>query len=212
MSGPADAAKTVYVISGSNRGLGYGVLEKLAVRDTAIIYAGARDPSQAIELQQLANKHSNVHVVQLRADSEADHKALAERAEKEAGRVDVVWANAGICHLDAWAPVQSVSVAALREHIEVNTIHPLYMFQSFYKLLGHSSNPRFIVTSSGSGTTGMLEMLKDIPQLCYGLSKAAVNNLTRRIHFENANITAVPFHPGTLQAQTLTVAHARAGG
>ena len=203
MSGQATASQTVYVVSGASRGLGYGVLEKLAARDTAIIYAGARDPSKADKLQQLAKKHNNVHVVQLRADSEEDHKTLAALVQKEAGRADVVWANAGISPVDVWAPVQKVSVTALREHIEVNTIHALYMFQSFYTLLGRSSSPRFFVTTSVSGSTGMLEMMKDVPQLCYGLSKAAVNNLTRRIHFENPNITAVPFHPGSIHTHSL---------
>ena len=198
MNPPADASKTVYVISGASRGLGFGVTEKLALRSNAIVYAGVRDVSKADKLQQLARQHGNVHVVQLRADVEADHKALAAQVEKEAGRVDVVWANAGICTLSAWAPVQDVSLAALREHIEVNTIHPFLMYQSFYPLLSRSTNPRFMVSSTYSGSTGELDgILKNIPQLCYGLSKAAVNNLTRRIHFESRTITAVPFNPGT---------------
>lgn len=199
MTTQADSTKTVYVVSGANRGLGFGVVEQLASRANAIIYAGARDPSKAEQLQQLAKQHSNVHVVQLRADSEADHKAVAAQVEAEAGRADVVWANAGICPLDAWVPVQDVSIAALREHLEVNTIHPLLMYQSLYAPLSRSSSPKFFVSSSVSGSTqlvGTLKLLQDIPQLCYGLSKAAVNNLTSRIHGENKEITAVPFHPG----------------
>ena len=202
MTGQTDASKTVYVISGTSSGLGLAVTEKLATRTDAIVYAGVRDPSKADKLQQLAGQHSNVHIVQLRADSEADHKAVAAQVEAEAGRADVVWANAGICRLAAWAPVENTSLAALREHVDVNTIHPLLMYQSFYQLLGRSSKARFFVSSSFSGSTGSLEILKQIPQLAYGLSKAAVNNLTRRIHFENEKIVAVPFHPGPSQPHT----------
>ena len=196
MANPDDSSKVVYVISGANRGLGLGVTEQLAARANAIIYAGAREPSKADRLQQLASKHNNVHVVQLRADSEADHKAVAAQVEKEVGRADVVWANAGIAPTDIWAPVRTVSLAALREHLDINTIHPFLLYQAFYPLLSRSANPKFFVSSSVSGSTGLLDKLKDVPQLPYGLSKAAVNNLTRRIHFEDSNITAVPFHPG----------------
>jgi len=197
MSGVADNLSTVYVISGANRGLGYGVTEQLAKRSSAIVYAGARDPSKADKLQQLAKQHSNVHVVQLRADLEADHRAVAARLEAETGRVDVVWANAGICPVEDWTSADKASVAAFREHIEVNTIHPLLMYQTLYALLGRSSNPKFMVSSTGSASITLLEsVLKGLPQLAYGVSKAAVNNLTRRIHFENEKITAVPFHPG----------------
>ena len=196
MPSQVDASKVVYVVSGANRGLGYGVVEQLAKRDAAIIYAGARDPSKADKLQQLAKQHANVRVVQLDAKSEADHSALAVRVEKEAGRADVVWANAGICTTSDWAPAHSVSIAAIREHIEVNTFHPLLMYQSFYALLHKSASPKYMVSSTVSGSNGLLDQMAAVPQLTYGLSKAAVNNLTRRIHFEDKDITAVPFHPG----------------
>ena len=196
MSDRANSSKTVYVISGASRGIGYGVVEQLAKRSGAIVYAGARDVSKADKLQQLAQQHSNIHVVQLRADSEEDHKAVAAKVEKEAGRVDVLWANAGICVYDEWNPVHKASVPSLREHIEVNTIHPLLMYQAFYALLRHSSSPKFFVSSSISGSTGLLEKISCWPQLLYAMSKAAVNNMTRRIHFEDDKLTAVPFHPG----------------
>ena len=202
MTDSAAASTTVYVISGANRGLGYGVVEQLASRTDAVIYAGARNPAKADKLQQLAKQHSNVHVVQLQADSEEDHKALAARVEKETGRADVVWANAGICAVETWAPVAQYSIAAIREHLDVNTFHPLIMYQAFHTLLSRSSNPKFIVSSSASGSTGLLEQLGAIPQLAYGISKAAVNNLTRRIHFENTTITALPIHPGTSHARS----------
>ena len=89
MTDSVAASTTVYVVSGASRGLGYGV-EQLAARADAVLYAGARDPAKADKLQQLAKQHSNVHVVLLRADAEADHKAVAAQVEKEAGHADVV--------------------------------------------------------------------------------------------------------------------------
>ncbi|MCJ1296662.1 hypothetical protein MMC34_008228 [Xylographa carneopallida] len=73
------------------------------------------------------------------------------------------------------------------------------MYQSFYALLHKSASPKYMVSSTVSGSNGLLDQMAAVPQLTYGLSKAAVNNLTRRIHFEDKDITAVPFHPGWVQ-------------
>ena len=78
------------------------------------------------------------------------------------------------------------------------------MYQVFYPLLSRSLNPKFFVSSTVSASTGLLDQIAAFPQLGYGMSKAAVNNLTRRIHFENSTITAVPFHPGTSLILTIT--------
>ena len=55
------------------------------------------------------------------------------------------------------------------------------------------------MTSTSLGSHALLEQMAAIPQLSYSVSKAAVNNITRRIYFEDKDITAVPFHPGTQQ-------------
>ena len=203
MSGQADPSKVVYVISGASRGLGFGVVELLATRPNAIIYAGARDPAKSITLQQLAKTNSNVHIVKLSAESEADHKALAAQVEAEQGRADVVWANAGISPTSAWVPVQETSLTDLREHLEVNTVHPLMMYKAFYGLLDRSATAKFIVSSSAMGSTGQLDFLGQYLMTAYCVSKAGVNNPTRRIHFENSKIVAVPFHPGDTRTHVL---------
>ena len=197
MSVAVDPSKVVYVVSGATRGIGLGVVEQLAKRSTAIIYAGARNLAKADKLQQLAKQRANVHVVQLDAKSEADHKALAAQVQAEAGRADVVWANAGIATPEGWAPVHEQTLASIREHIEVNTFHPLLMYQAFRALLHKSSAPKFFVTSSRSGSMGLMEQFSAVPVLGYSASKAATNNIVRRIHFEDTLITAVPFCPGT---------------
>ena len=141
MSAAADPSKLVYVVSGASRGLGFGVVEQLAKRPTAVVYAGARDPAHADKLQQLAKQHANVRVVQLNAKAEAEHKALAARVEAEVGRADVVLANAGIVSSEGWAPAHQQPLAFIRELIEVNTFHPLLMYQSFHALMHERARP-----------------------------------------------------------------------
>ena len=195
-SSSVSSSTVVYFITGGNRGIGYGLTELLAQRPNTLVYATARDPAKADKLQQLAKQHSNVRTVQLDVTSDADHAAAAKRAEAEAGRVDVLIANAGICNGDAWDPTETLSTHKLREHFDVNTLGPVRLFTSFFPLLGRSLLPKFIVLSTTAGSIGYQHNYPPLHVPSYGTSKAAVNFLTLRIHIEHPNIIALPVTPG----------------
>lgn len=68
------------------------------------------------------------------------------------------------------------------------TISNLVLFQKTYPLLQASTVPKFIVMSSIGGS-----FIRGAPvpgYIVYGASKAAVNYLTRKIHFECPNISS----------------------
>ena len=194
---------TVYVITGAARGLGLGFVEQLVTRPDALIYAGVRDVRAADRLRQLAEQHSNVRLVQLNAESDSDHVLAARQVEAEAGRVDVLIANAAI---GIGEPVATMALDNLRTQLEVNTVGPTRLFQHFLALLSHSARPRFISITSSAGSLARQDKLPIGFQLAgYGASKAAMNLITRRIHFEHANITALAIHPGTWARYSPTV-------
>ena len=195
------ASTVVYVITGANRGLGYGVAERLASRADTLIYAGARDPTKADKLQQLASKHPNVRVLKLRVDSDADHTAAASQVQAEAGRVDVLLANAGIAEADAYERTGTQTADKLLQHFQVNTVGPVRLFNAFYALLTSSTNPRFVVLSSLVGSIASQPHLAGFLVANYGASKAAINFIVQRIHIEQPTITAVPIHPGWVQTE-----------
>ena len=196
------ATATVYVISGGNRGIGYGIVEKIANRPDSLVFATARDPAKADKLQQLAKQHSNVRVVKLSVDSDAEHAAAAKQVEAEAGRVDVLIANAGIANIDGWQRTEVLSLDKLREHFEVNTVGPIRLFQAFFPLLSRSSNPKFVVVSTVRGSIGLQINYAAAPGTIYGLSKAAINFFTQRVHVEHPNITTFPLQPGQRRSRT----------
>ena len=202
------SSTVVYFITGANRanGIGFGLTEELAKRPNTLVYATARDAAKADALQQLAKKHSNVRVVQLRVDSDADHQAAAKRVEAEAGRVDVVIANAGISNSDAYQPVEKLSIDKLREHFEVNAVGPARLFKALFPLLSRSSKPIYTVVSSFAGSVGYQTNLPKFYVANYGSSKAAANFLVQRIHVEHTNITAFPIHPGWVKTD-MSVEH-----
>jgi NADP-dependent 3-hydroxy acid dehydrogenase YdfG len=60
------------------------------------VFAGARDPSAAKDLQALESQHpGKVHAVKLIANDEQGNRDAVEYVKTKAGRLDVVIANAG---------------------------------------------------------------------------------------------------------------------
>ena len=197
----ADSSTTVYFVTGANRGIGYAVAEKLAARPNTLVYATARDPSKADKLQQLAKQHKSLRVVKLSVESDADHAAAAKLVEAEAGRVDVLLANAGIARDDAMVRTDKLLVQELRDHFEVNTVGPVRLFTAFFALLNRSFNPKFVVVSTAAGSIGIAPKLPKFPVAHYGASKAAINFIVQRIHIEHPSLTAFPLHPGLVQSE-----------
>lgn len=69
--------------------------------------------------------------------------------------------------------------------IKVNVSGPIILFQAMYDLLKKSANPRFVSMSSIGRCVGIGLVSTQVPGICYGATKAALNWATRKIHFEN---------------------------
>ena len=190
---------TVYFITGANRGIGYGLTERLAARPNTLVFATARDPVKADKLQQLAKQHSNIRIVKLSADSDAEHASAAKQVEAEAGRVDVLIANAGIANADAYQPIEKLSLDKLRLHFETNTVGTFRLFGALFPLLNRSATPKFVVVSTGLASVAWQSNFPTFPVGNYASSKTAVNLLTQRVHVEHPNIIAFPLSPGWVQ-------------
>ncbi|KAF7367633.1 NAD(P)-binding protein [Mycena sanguinolenta] len=126
------STKTVYLISGANRGIGYGLATTLAARPNSVVFAGARNPA-AQSLQELAARHPNVHPVKLTSGDQADNEAAIAEIQKIEGQLDVVIANAGIAKHQG--PLTTTPPAEFRDHFEVNTLGLVVLFQAAHALL-----------------------------------------------------------------------------
>jgi len=183
----------VYLISGAARGIGYELSRILTERPNTIVFAGVRDVSKATALNKLAAQHDNLHVIKLDSHSVSDAKEAAQYIDKVAGGLDVVIANAGV-NLN-WDPVATVSPESLEEHFRVNTIGPLILFQAVYPVLLKHKTRKVVTVSSLVALLG--NMLAE-PETSYGVSKVALNFVTKRIHVEHSaeGFIAFPIHPG----------------
>ncbi|KAL1672001.1 hypothetical protein EV122DRAFT_225530 [Schizophyllum commune] len=205
-------SSTVYLVSGSNRGIGLALVAHLASRPNTIVFAGARNPAAASDLHALVAKHPNrVHIVELKASDVEGNKRVVEEIRRKAGQLDVVIANAGewvreggggderrwglimfviIATCKDMQPLLGVSPESMREHYDVNVIGTLILFQAAYPLMKTSPTRKFIVIGAHGGaiTTGPEYGVLLGP---YAVTKAAVHYLAKKLQFENEDFGLV---------------------
>ncbi|KAI5892859.1 NAD(P)-binding protein [Schizophyllum commune H4-8] len=187
-------SSTIYLLTGANRGIGLGLAKQIAARPDTILFAGARDPEGATDLQALAAAHpGRVHVLKVVSADKGNNAAAVEEVKRLAGRLDVVIANAGIS--DCFKPALEVPPEEMIRHVEVNTNGPLVLFQATHELLRKSAKPKFIVVSSGVGSITVGATLP-VNTYAYGASKAAVNWVTRKLHHDFPDFIIFPINPG----------------
>ncbi|KAJ7460722.1 aflatoxin biosynthesis ketoreductase-like protein nor-1 [Mycena latifolia] len=186
------STKTVYLISGANRGIGYGLAATLAARPNTVVFAGARDPA-AKSLKELSAKHPNVHPVKLTSADKADNEAAIAEIKKKAGQLDVIIANAGISN--HYGPLATTPLEQFKEHWEVNTLGLVVLFQAAHTLLLASPTgaPIFAYISTGGASMGRYMHLQ---APAYGSSKAAANFLIKVLDAEHPKLVTLAISPG----------------
>jgi norsolorinic acid ketoreductase len=166
------------------------------LRSNVTVIAGVRDLQNAEAFDSfIKGAGSKIVAVKIvSSDESAAHTAMQHlQAERGITKLDVVIANAGIAKY--FGPASSTPIAEMREHLEINALAPLILFQSTTSLLKAAPKPKFVVISTKGSTIGGMEN-EPFPLTAYGTSKAAVNYIVRKIHFENPWLIAFPIHPG----------------
>ena len=189
-----------YLITGANRGIGKGLLEVFLARPQNTVIAAVRDVEKSTSVLKTAVKGKDSKLMVMKIDSSSDTDAAAAVAELESkhgiSKIDVLVANAGLFSIIA--TTLKTPAKEVRAQFDVNTVAPLILIQAFFPLLEKSAEPKFFVISSTIGSMGEMETLP-VPFFGYGLSKAAVNYMVRKLHFENPNLTSMTFNPGWVQ-------------
>ncbi|KAJ7626198.1 aflatoxin biosynthesis ketoreductase-like protein nor-1 [Roridomyces roridus] len=186
------SGQTVYLITGANRGIGYGLAKTIAVRPNAVVFAAARDPT-AQSLTSLAASHPNVHPVKFVAGDQTSNEAAVAEIQKTAGRLDVVIANAGISKY--FGSIGTIPVSEFRDHWEVNTLGVIVLFQAVQHLLlaSPTNAPIFALISTGAGS---IAKFYNAAMGAPGASKAAANFIIKALDAENPKLVSLAIHPG----------------
>lgn len=191
-----------YLITGANRGIGKGLTAVLLQRPNTTVIAGVRDPAASAPILNGLPVAAGSRVIIVKIDSQSETGAKEAVTELSSVHgitsLDFVIANAGIAH--SGTSVAQTTKESLQDHFITNAIGPVLLFQATKSLLqaSHSGNPVFLAISTAIGSMGAQEALVRFPAVLspYGASKAALNWLVRRMHFEEPWLTAYVTHPG----------------
>jgi NAD(P)-dependent dehydrogenase (short-subunit alcohol dehydrogenase family) len=164
------------LVTGANRGIGFEVCRQLARAGFAVVL-GARDAGKGAEAAE-ALAGEGLHVLPRRLDV-TDQGSIDDVrlwAQDRFGKLDVLVNNAAILY-DSWQSAAGADLKLVREAFETNTLGPWRMCQAFLPLLRRSRHGRVVNVSSESGS--LAGMGGGTP--AYGVSKAALNALTRML-------------------------------
>lgn len=171
-------SKKIALITGANRGLGFGTSKALAQKGYTVIMAGRDLKKVEAAAAPLQKEKLDIITEELDVSKESSINACAERVLKKFGHIDVLVNNAGV-FLDEYDAVEGsvfkTPSSLVREAWETNTIAPMLLMQKFIPGMVKNKFGRVVNISSGMGQ--LSEMNGGFTS--YRLSKTALNALTR---------------------------------
>ena len=169
--------KTVSLITGANKGIGYEVARQLAGKGFHV-FVGARDWDAGRKaVTKIAKEGGKAIFLEIDVADSASVTAAAREFAKTADHLDVLVNNAGII-VDGDDAILEISDELLRKTFETNTLGALRVTRDFVPLLKKSKAPRVINVSSGGG---QLTGGADGWSPAYCISKTALNGVTSQL-------------------------------
>ncbi|KAJ9575110.1 hypothetical protein L9F63_007771 [Diploptera punctata] len=196
------------LITGSNRGLGLGLIQHLLKQAISPKYliAACRNPEKAEILQDIAKKNKNVHVLKLDVSDFNGYDAVVKTVEsivKDEG-LNVLFNNAGVS--SKFTRINLVKVDHMINNFTTNTVAPLMLTKAFLPLLKKASQNKIsqplgvsrAVVVNFSSILGSIAENEQGGFYPYRCSKAALNAVTRSmsIDLKPDGIIVVSLHPG----------------
>ncbi|KAK5727370.1 hypothetical protein LTR15_003265 [Elasticomyces elasticus] len=195
--------QTTVLVTGSKAGIGNGILAAYASRPNTIAIAAIRDGADSPSAKAISSlptgSGSKIIVVKYDAGSETSAKEMVKSLadQHSVASLEVVVANAGI--LKGYGATKDALPGDILEHLTVNTLGPILLYQATASLLNQSKQePKFFIISSSIGSNGLMDGFP-MPLIAYGMSKAAVNFAAGKMHREEERLVVIPVQPGWVQ-------------
>ncbi|WP_407272965.1 SDR family oxidoreductase [Radiobacillus sp. PE A8.2] len=186
------------LITGANRGLGL-VLVKQGLELGNQIFAGVRnlyDPSVG-HLHQLQKQYeSKLDIIHLDVTDEKTVIEATKKLKNKNQHLDVIINNAGVL-IERDKTIEELDVEACLRSLDINTLGPVRIIKYFMPLL-EQGDKQSIINISSEAASFTNAYSGDYP---YGLSKAALNMLSEKLHvYLNAkDIKVFSINPGWMK-------------
>ncbi|MEU9113247.1 SDR family oxidoreductase [Streptomyces sp. NPDC048483] len=180
-SGFPELSGKVALVTGASRGIGYGIAEALIARGDRVVITGRNEDA----LKEAAEKLGADRVIGVagKAHDEAHQAVAVERAMEAFGRVDYLVNNAGTNPV--FGPIADLDLGVARKVFETNVVSALGFAQRTWHAWQKDNGGAIVNIASIAG-------LNASPFIgAYGMSKAAMVNLTQQLAHEFAPVARV---------------------
>jgi len=184
----------VAVITGGNSGIGLATAQKFVEEGAYVFVTGRRQSELNKAVKQIGK---NVTGVQGDVSNLADLDRLYDTVKEQKGRIDILFANAGIMDL---LPLETVSETYFDKTFSVNVKGVFFTVQKSLPLVNNGGS--IVLTGSVAGSKGMSGLS------VYGATKAAVRSLARSFTAElkNRKIRVNVISPGRIDTPAASAA------
>ncbi|KAI0966011.1 hypothetical protein F4678DRAFT_484559 [Xylaria arbuscula] len=192
--------QTVVLITGASRGLGQGLAQRFLALPNHTVIAANRDPQSANSKSLLAHpKGANSTLILTKydaADGQSPFTVIKELQEKHGiTHLDIVVPNAAVAKVFPLA--RDVRREDIIEHVEVNVLSVISLFQATRELLKKASGEPVFAPVGSAG--GALSRQPAVPSSAYGVSKSMLFWYGVRINAEEEWLNTFVLDPGWAQ-------------
>ena len=160
------------VITGGNRGIGYGLLKILSDKHNVIITVRDNKKGQST-IAELGHSKNEINYVVMDVDNSDSVMRAADDIKQKFNNVDLLINNAGILIKEYQLPAMETSEDSILKTFNTNTLGVLRVCKSIVPLMVNGS--RIINISSGMGQLDEMNS----GSTAYRISKTALNALTK---------------------------------
>ncbi|MFD4612307.1 SDR family oxidoreductase [Streptomyces sp. NPDC058451] len=166
----------VALVTGASRGIGYGIAEALVARGDRVCITGRNEDALKEAVERLGSDRALA--VAGKAHDEAHQAEVVERVMEAFGRVDFLINNAGTNPV--FGPIADLDLNVARKVFETNVVSALGFAQRTWHAWQKDNGGAIVNIASVAG-------LSASPFVgAYGVSKAAMINLTQQLAHEFA--------------------------
>ena len=171
--------KKTALVTGGNRGIGFETCRQLSQLNLTVLLTARDIIKGEAATKQLTDKGLDIIYYQLDVSNKNSIEQVFDKIEQQFGHLDILINNAAILY-DTDQSTINADMEQVSKAIVTNLYGPWLMCQTFIPLMVKNGYGRIVNVSSGAGSLHYME--GGTP--AYGISKAALNALTKKIAAE----------------------------